>query len=313
MNPRCPVRLAAARLFRPFFLCLLVAALTRPDAAAAHGSLENGRMFQVRVAGPNGSAPAPWNDSYYTWNQNSQNFPGYAAANFSYASTVPDGTLASAGINDGVHSGLNFAGLNNASSKWQQTAVAAGGSVPLHFLATAPHDPSHFLVYLTRPGVNPDTKVLAWADLELLGSWAAGDATHPVTNSNRTNPVGGTILSYDWTVPIPSDRAGHVAVLVIWQRDDPAGEAFFSVQDLNVTATAVAPQLVLTRSTTGGMTLDLRGTPGQSYDLQATASLENPAWTVLATGTPDNTGHWLTTDPNAATYPRRFYRALPHS
>lgn len=268
-------------------------------------------MLQVRVAGPNGNAPAPWNDSYYTWNQDSNTFPAYANAGFSYSSTVPDGTLASAGINDGVQSSLNFSGLNNASAKWQQTVVAAGAGVPLHFLATAPHNPSHFLVYCTRAGVNPDTKVLAWGDLELLGSWALGNTTNPVTNSTRPNPIGGTILSYDWTVPIPADRSGHVALLVIWQRDDPAGEAFFSVQDLNVTA-ATVPQLAATRAADGSLTLDLRGTPGTTYDLQATTALDTPSWTILATGTADTSGHWLTGDPNAASYPRRFYRAVAH-
>lgn len=299
-------RLASAAL--PW---LVVVVLMRPAPAPAHGSLENGRMLQVRVAGPNGHAPAPWNDSYYTWNQNSQNFTGYAAANFSYAATAPDGTLASAGINDGVHSGLNFSGLNNAAASWQQTAVAAGGSVSLHFLATAPHDPSHFAVYLTRAGVNPGTKVLAWNDLEFLGNWSVGNAARPVGTSTRPNPVGGTILSYDWAVPIPADRAGHAALLVIWQRDDPAGEAFFSVQDLNVAPAAIAaPQLALTAGTNGSIALDLRATPGQSYDLQATDDLASPVWSVLATGTPDATGHWLASDPSAGSHPRRFYRAV---
>ncbi len=311
---RLPPLPAAHRILRRLSLLpllLLGGLLFRPTAATAHGSLENGRMLQVRAAGPNGHAPAPWNDSYYTWNQNSQNFPSYANANFLYSATVPGGTLASAGINDGVQSGLNFTGLNTPSAAWQQTAVAAGASVPLHFLATAPHDPSKFLVYLTKAGVNPDTKTLAWADLELLGSWAAGDATHPVTTSTRANPIGGTILSYDWSVPIPTDRSGHAALLVIWQRIDPAGEAFFSVQDLRVSpaATPTAPQLAVTWAA-GGITLNLSGTPGQSYDLQATASLDNPTWTVLSTGTADTTGHWQVSDPNAASYSRRFYRAV---
>ena len=312
------IRYSPVRLFLPVrprrwlvVAPLLAASLLLPGRTHAHGSLENGRMLQVRVAGPNGHAPAPWNESYYTWNQDSNTFPAYADANFSYRSAVPDGTIANAGFNDGVQGSLNFSGLNNASPNWQQTAVAAGASVPLHWLATATHNPSHFLVYLTRAGINADTRVLAWADLELLGSWAVGSATKPVATSTRANPVGGVIPSYDWTVPIPADRSGHVALLVIWQRDDPAGEAFFSVQDFAVTAApaAAAPQLAVAH-TQGGISLDLRGTPGQSYDLQATDSLAAPAWTVLATGSPDSTGHWLTSDPNTADRPRRFYRAV---
>ena len=50
----------------------------------------------------------------------------------------------------------------------------------------------------------------------------------------------------------------------------------------------------------------------QTYDLQATDTLVSPSWTVLATGTPDSTGHWLTSDANAAAHPQRFYRAVAH-
>lgn len=61
-------------------------------SAFGHGTLENSRILQVRLAGPAGGTPAPWNESYYTWNQNSNNFPTYAAPDFSYADFVPDGT-----------------------------------------------------------------------------------------------------------------------------------------------------------------------------------------------------------------------------
>ena len=276
----------------------------------AHGNLENSRMIRVRVAGPNGTLPAPWNESYYTWNQDSNNFPGYASTGFKYSTTVPDGTIASAGINDGVHTGLNFSGLNNPSDRWPTTAATAGSAVSLHWLATALHDPSHFQVYLTRAGANTASGTLAWADLDFLGAWSVGSTTRPVTTSTRPNPVsGGTIPSYDWTVPIPADRAGHVILVVIWQRDDPAGEAFFAVQDFLV---AGAPTLAVSMASGGVTNLDLRGTPGQAYDLQATDDLAHPSWATLATGTADSSGRWFTSDPGAATRPRRFYRAQPH-
>ena len=270
-------------------------------------------MIRVRVAGPNGMLPAPWTESYYTWNQDSNNFPAYANAGFTYSAAVPDGTIASAGINDGVHSSLNFSGLNNPSANWPATAATAGSTVSLHWLATALHDPSHFQVYLTRAGANTATATLAWADLEFLGAWAVGSAVRPVTTSTRSNPVnGGTIPSYDWTVPIPADRSGHVILVVIWQRDDPAGEAFFAVQDFSVAAAAAAPTLAVSVASGGAATLDLRGTPGQAYDLQATDDLANPSWVTLATGTADSSGRWITSDPDAATRKRRFYRAQPH-
>lgn len=294
----------------PILLLLAAVGLLPALRVHAHGSLENGRMLQVRLAGPNGHAPAPWNDSYHTWNQNSQNFPGYANAGFSYAAAVPDGTLASAGINDGVQTGLNFSGLNNPGPGWTATPAAAGGApVRLHFLSTAGHDPSHFAVYLTRAGINPDLRPLAWADLAFLGRWSAGDATRPYVKSTRPNPVtGGSGISYDFDVPVPAD---HGVLLVIWQREDPAGEAFFAVQDLAITP-AATPQLTLSRSAgDGAVTLDLRGAvPGVTYVLESTDTLGAAGpWTPVGTGTADPAGRWRTVDPDAPGRSRRFYRA----
>ncbi len=159
----------------------------------AHGSLQNGRMLQVRIAGPSGHTPAPWNDSYYTWNQNSRNFPGYDGAGFSYSSVIPDGAISNAGINDGVQNRLNFSGLNIPSAGWQQTAVNAGGSVHLNWLATATHDPSYFEVYLTKQGFDVATQSIGWNNLEYIGRWAVGDANRPVTEG--TSP--GFFVSID--------------------------------------------------------------------------------------------------------------------
>ena len=269
-------------------------------------------MIRVRVAGPNGKLPAPWNETYYTWNQDSNNFTDYAATGFQYSAKVPNGTIASAGINDGSQTSLNFSGLNNPSAAWPTTPAAAGGAVTLHWLATASHDPSHFNVYLTRAGANTSTGTLSWADLELLGSWAVGNTTRPVTTSTRANPVsGGTIPSYDWNVNIPADRYGHAVLVVVWQRDDPAGEAFFSVQDFQVAAAPAGTASLGVSLANGGVTLDLRGTAGKVYDLQAADNLANPSWITLATGTVDGSGHWLATDTDASAHTQRFYRAVP--
>ena len=132
--------------------------------------------------------------------------------------------------------------------------------------------------------------------------------------STRPNPVGGTIPSYDWNVTVPADRSGHVTLLVIWQRDDPAGEAFFSVQDLLVSGAAATPPVLAVSAPAGGaITLDLRGTPGLTYEVQTTENLAAPAsWVTLATGKADSSGHWQTSDPDASTHTRRFYRAVLH-
>ena len=279
---------------------------------SAHGTLVDGRMFQVRVAGPNGQTPAAWNESFYTWNQNSHNFPGYAAPGFSYAQTVPDGTIAHAGINDGVQTTLNFTGLGTPSLNWQAKAATAGQPCALRWVATAPHDPSFFEVYLTKPGFNAATQTLTWGALENLGRWSLHDPARPVTNGTAPSPAGGTSLSYDWSIPIPSDRTGRHVVVVIWQRQDPAGEAFFAVQDLNVSA-AVAPaqgQLAISLASGGTVHLQLRAEPNRAWTIQKRARLESGDWITLATGSTDDAGVLQITDDQAGAA-SGFYRALP--
>ena len=191
-------------------------------------------MFEVRQKGPGGNTPAGWNESYYTWNQNSNNFPDYDEPGFSYADFVPSGKIGSAGINDGVGSALNFSGLNTPSALWQATPATAGRTLALHFVATAPHDPSFFQVYFTKPEFDPTTATLGWSNLTDLGRWSIGNSARPVTIGTGPSPSGGTLMSYDWTIPIPGTASGRETVVVIWQREDPAGEAFFAIQDLQV-------------------------------------------------------------------------------
>lgn len=215
-----------------------LALLASTDALRAHGSLVGSRVLQVYQAGPSGATPAPFNNSYYTWNQNSNNFTNYASPGFTYASAVPDGTLHSAGVNDGQQSFLNFSALNTPSASWATTPITAGKPFASKFLATAPHEPSRFDVYLTEQGFDAATETLGWADLEFLGRWKIGDAARPVS---ITQPSGSPLapMSYDWLTPIPADRAGLHTLLVVWQREDPAGEAFFATRDLTVTPARV--------------------------------------------------------------------------
>lgn len=218
----------------------LVLAAMSAAPAFGHGILAHSRMEQVRLAGPGGNTPAPWNDSYYTYNQDSNNFPNYANSGYSYAADIPNGKIAEAGINDGVQSSLNFSGLDTPSAGWQTTSVTAGQSMPLQWIATATHDPSHFVVFLTTQSFDPTTTALNWSSLQNLGSWSESDPTHLVTAGTGTNPVtNSSAPTYNWNITIPADRSGRAALVVIWQRDDPAGEAFIGVQDLQVTPASV--------------------------------------------------------------------------
>lgn len=213
----------------------ILGVLALASAAGAHGTVANSRMYNVKLGGPNGNTPAGWNESYYTWSQNSNNFINYAAPGFSYANEVPNGTISSAGINDGVKNFLNFSGLNTPSANWATTPATAGQALPVTWLATAPHDPSYFDVYFTKQGFDITSAPLTWGVLDFLGRWEKGTAL-PVTNSAQRNPIDGNAINvtYDWTVPIPADRSGRHGMVVVWQRRDSAGEAFFSTSDLMV-------------------------------------------------------------------------------
>lgn len=268
----------------------------------------NDRMYQVRIGGPNGHTPAGWNESYYTWNQNSHNFPDYAAAGFSYATTVPDGKIAYAGINDGVQTGLNFTGLATPSASWGASAATAGRTFALHYVATAPHNPSYFQVYLTAQGFNVATQQLTWNALENLGRWSLNDPTHPVTNATAPSPSGGSSLSYDWNIPIPANRSGRHVIVVIWQRQDPAGEAFFAVQDIQVTA--ISPTVAISTDSESSIHLQLQASPNEQWVILKRPSLTSGDWTTLATGSTNSQGILEANDtppPSGAS----FYRAEP--
>jgi len=59
----------------------------------------------------------------------------------------------------------------------------------------------------------------------------------------------------------------------------------------------------------GAMHLELTGTAGRTYIIQATTSLAPPQWSPLTTNT-DATGILPFDDVSAAGFPNRFYRAL---
>ena len=59
----------------------------------------------------------------------------------------------------------------------------------------------------------------------------------------------------------------------------------------------------------GGFTLNLTGTPGASYVLEATTNLLSPAgWLPVATNMPGTNGLWQFTEPQAANFQKKFYR-----
>ena len=70
------------------------------------------------------------------------------------------------------------------------------------------------------------------------------------------------------------------------------------------------PQFSSIAPTNGGVIhLQLAGTAGRSYSIQATTNLQSPQWTTLQTGVATN-GVLEFDDVSAGLFPRRFYRAL---
>ncbi len=68
---------------------------------------------------------------------------------------VKDGLICSGG--DERKSGMSV-----ASRYWQRTEMQAGATFTLKYRATAPHNPSHWQVYLTKPGYSAAHSRLGW-------------------------------------------------------------------------------------------------------------------------------------------------------
>lgn len=201
--------------------------------AAAHGTVVSptSRVYRVYQANPSNpsfqlAANAVAIDgelSYYTWNEVSRNIPEAVQAGlppaFDYSPWVPDGQLASAGRVDPASPDYprTHAGLDQVSSDWPTTPVTAGETIQVDFLVTAVHSPSVWDVWMTAPDWDPAT-ALNWSQMEFLG---------------RPQPIlAGGYFTFDQL--IPDNRRGHHVLWIAWQRDDPAGEVFFSTSDIQI-------------------------------------------------------------------------------
>jgi predicted carbohydrate-binding protein with CBM5 and CBM33 domain/spore germination protein YaaH len=222
--------------FRSFFFCLALL----PQFLEAHGTMEMPKSRVRRVYEAMTQQPRPaWaaqaiaadgEQSYYTWNQLSRNFITAINGDWQpYVTGIPDGQLASAGNNSATaslagHPGLSFSGLDSTTAAWPATPVIAG-VFPFRFYATAPHDPSFFHVWISKPGYQVNTP-LRWVDLDYLGQ-------PTVTKTGNF---------YDFPVTLPA-RVGRAVVYVAWQRIDLGGEVFFALCDLDYAAGYTTPSV----------------------------------------------------------------------
>ncbi|WP_318654052.1 lytic polysaccharide monooxygenase [Endozoicomonas euniceicola] len=125
-------------------------------------------------------------------------------------SAIPDGTLCYA--NDDKKAGMGV-----AHSGWTRTEVKAG-TFEFVFNATAPHNPSFWQFYLTKPNADLSKK-LAWGDLELI---------------QEVGNVPVVAGKYRMDVTIPESRSGNAILYTRWQRDDSAGEGFYNCSDIAI-------------------------------------------------------------------------------
>lgn len=249
-------------------LLLLLVALLAPGAIYGHGSMAVplSRSYGVFLENPQtpksdaakAAIAVAGTQAFYDWHEVNGLFP-----NHDYQARIPDGQLPGAGR-------AKYAGLNLARSDWPATTVASGPYTCVFYAATV-HEPSYFEVYLTKEGYNPATP-LRWSDLERL--------VNPVTTLDGTN--------YRLAINLPQ-RTGRHVLYVIWQRIDPAGEAFFSTSDVIFTTggapvptTPPIPEHPAHSHT--GAHLDITSDWGQGFvgkvTVQNTTSMNLREWTV---------------------------------
>jgi len=202
-----------------FFIIILPTYILFITNVFSHGSAgdpvsRSYLIFQENPESPKNAASAAaietaGTQAFYDWHEVSQLVPRYDPESIEpYRSIIPDNQLAGAGRQ-------KYSGLDIVRSDWPTTSVNPG-PYPVIFDAWVPHDPSYFLAFITRVNWTPD-QPLKWDDLELLSG---------------TNRVIRDGHYYRFTVDFPN-RIGHHILYVIWQRIDPAGEAFFSTSDID--------------------------------------------------------------------------------
>lgn len=217
-------------------LIALCSLLASPGVALGHGTtvFPASRVYRVYQSNPeNPDFPLAVNavaldgpSSYYTWMEVSRNIPAAQEAGlppgFDFSPWIPDGQLGSAGRVDPDLFPRTYVGLDQVSPDWPTTPLTAGETITVDFLATMPHNPSVWDVWMTTPDWDPST-ALNWAQMEFLGR-----ATAELND-----------LHYTFDLEIPADRSGHHVIWIAWQRDDEAGEAFFATSDVDISAPCI--------------------------------------------------------------------------
>ena len=146
-----------------------------------------------------------------------------------------------------------------------------------------------------KPAGQPVTVTLNVADTNLAQArivWEARD---------QEAAFGGQSYTF---APGPADGLYWVEAEVQW----PDGRRAFAVNSVVVSANAAAQLSSPQRLAGGGFSFLLAGVPLGTYAIQAATTLGT--WDAIATNTLPASGTMTVTDPNAAAFSRRFYRAV---
>ncbi|BFM22406.1 lytic polysaccharide monooxygenase [Gilvimarinus japonicus] len=129
---------------------------------------------------------------------------------------VPDGSLCAAG--DSSKSGID---VPHPDWPAQNITLNSAGEFEYRFYASTPHNPSFWKFYLSKPGFDPSTDTLTWADLELVDE----------KSNVNVQTINGTRY-YVMDVSLPTNRSGNAIFYTRWQREDVAGEGFYNCSDV---------------------------------------------------------------------------------
>ncbi|MFJ4442518.1 lytic polysaccharide monooxygenase auxiliary activity family 9 protein [Pseudomonas sp. NPDC089422] len=94
----------------------------------------------------------------------------------------------------------------------------ADNKADFRFKIMAPHNPSFWQIYVSKPDYDPKQRPLKWDDLELVQE--IGDV----------QPVNGY---YEMKVDL-KENTGRRVIYTRWQREDAAGEGFYNCSDVNI-------------------------------------------------------------------------------
>lgn len=224
----------------------LVAACLAPALGWAHGALDypKSRAVNCQVTGgfwqsSDGSAIVDKGcreSSIATFNTPAEwAFPAQQWHEIAHIPHINNPTLAQIQniIKDGKICAANDpkkASLDYPTPWWTKTVIQPGQPLTMRLIGTAPHVPSTFYPFITRPGFNTATDVLKWSDLIPLGQ--AENFTVANTNWQTPPAISGASGFFLITRPIPSNASGDGLIVGIWVRNDPAGEFFISCSDV---------------------------------------------------------------------------------